>query len=212
MKRIYSQLRALDLIRSLADAGILSGDAPLDPVREDMLIRQVGGVVESSVFDLDCGHGAGYVLALHVATKLPRFRIWRWQLDLPWEDSQFQWLDDPAEYSSCDDMYQFPGCSALKYPRTEVINHRRELQRGRSLDGSLLGVGFESVPDSYCHGSAVNANLHLIDEMNRRLSTEVQLWVDRSARLRRKGGKATTKKRGDLFDKPDFAPREVVQS
>jgi hypothetical protein len=213
MKKMYSRLRAPDLTRELIDAGILSGeaqDAATSPAPTDVLIRQVGGVVESSAFDLDCGHGTGYILPLHVAVDLPRFKIYGWRLDLPWEDPQFHWLTDPLEYSSGEAMYQFS--PTLKYSRAEVINHRHVLQRGRGLEGLLLGLGFESVPDLYRHGSTVNAHLLLIDEMNREFPTEVQLWVDRSARIDRKPTKATAKKRGKLFDKPDFEKVEIIQS
>src|SRR6185503_8584143 len=103
MNKMYSRLRAPDLTRELIDAGILSRDAPdaaVTPARKDVLICQVGGLVESSAFDLDGGHGTGYMLSLHVAVDRPRFKIWCWELRLPWEDPQFQWLADPAETSS----------------------------------------------------------------------------------------------------------------
>jgi hypothetical protein len=213
MKKMYSRLLVPDLTRKLIDAGILSGDAPdaaITPARKDVLICQFGGVDESSAFDLDCGHGTGYMLSLHVAVDLPRFKIWRWELDLPWEDPQFQWLADPAEYSSVEEMYQFS--STLKYPRAEVVNHRHELQRGRGLDGLLLGRGYESIPASYRHGATVTASLILTDDMNHDFVTPVQLWVNRGALIDRKRAKATTKNRRRLFDKQDFAKDGVIQS
>ena len=100
MKR-YSHLVAPDLTRQLVAAGVLRGDAQdagiTQAVPSGLLIRQVGGIIESSAFDLDCGCGTGYSLNLHIAVDLPVFSIWHWRLDLPWEDHQFQWLTDPSE-------------------------------------------------------------------------------------------------------------------
>jgi hypothetical protein len=202
----YSQLLAPDLTRSLADAGVLSPDAQdatITPAPIELLIRQVGGVVESSAFDLDCGHGTGFILPLHVAVNRSELKIWAWRLDLPWEDPQFQWLADPSEYSSRDDMYQFPGCPTLKYPRSEVINHCKALRRSRGLEGLLLAWSFESIPASYGHGATLNASIVLIDDMNHDFVTPVHLWVNRSALIDRKPANATTKNRRRIFDKRD---------
>jgi len=204
MMKMYSRLLAPDLRRSLADAGVLSAgaqDATITSAPTDLLICQVEGLVGSSAFDLDGGHGTGFMLSLHVAVDRPRFKIWCWELRLPWEDPQFQWLADPAEYSSVEEMYPFS--STLKYPRAEVINHRHELQRGRGLDGLLLGRGYESIPASYGHGATLDASLVLTDDMNHDFVTPVQLWVNRSALIDRNRANATTKTRRRLFDKRD---------
>jgi hypothetical protein len=213
MKKTYSRL-APDLTRKLIDTGILSGyapDAAMTPARKDVLICQVGGVVESSAFDLDCGHGTGYALLLHVAVDLPTFKIWGWKLDLPWEDPQFQWLADPTEYSSVEEMYKFPS-SALKFPRSVVVNHCHALKRGRGLDGLLLGWGYESIPASYRHGATVNASLVLTDDMNHGFVTPVQLWVNRSALIDRKRANATTKNGRRIFNKRDPVKGGIIQS
>jgi hypothetical protein len=206
LMKTYSRLVAPDLTCQLVAAGVLRGDgqdaAITPPVRSGLLICQVGGIIESSAFDFDCGYGTGYSLLLHIAVDLPAFSIWYWRLDLPWEDHQFQWLTDPSEQKSMDNMYQVPGCSGLKYPRDEVINHRRVLRRGHGLDGLLLGYGFESIPDSYHHGATIEASLVLIDEMGRGFSTAVQLWADRSARINRKRAQLKTRRR--LLENCDY--------
>jgi hypothetical protein len=209
----YSHRVSRDLTRQLVAAGVLTGDsedaANIYPTPPGLLICQVGGVVESSAFDLDRGYGTGFILPVHVALDLPAFKILGWKLELPWEDPQFQWLTDPSEYMSSDGMYQFPSCSRLKYPRDVVINHRRLLQRGRGLDGLLLGFGFESIPDSYHHGATIDASLVPIDEMGRGFSTAVQLWADRSAKLNRQRRKNATRSR--LFEKLDYIKGELIQ-
>ena len=154
--KMYSRLFEPDLTHQLEATGVITGDAQDVATTHSslpgLLVRQVGGDVVNSAFDLDCGYGTGYRLALHVAVDLPAFKILRWELHLPWEDPQFQWLTDPSEEVSLDNMYQVSGCYRLEFPRNEVINHRRLLRRGHSLDGLLLGRGFESIPDLYRHG------------------------------------------------------------
>jgi hypothetical protein len=210
--KTYSRLFVQDLTHQLKAAGVLTGDAEdaaiTHPAPPGLLVSQVGGCAESSAFDLDCG-GTGYNLSLHVAVDLPALRILGWKLDLPWEDPQFQWLADPSEYMSSDEMYQIPSCVGLRYSRDEVINHRRLLQRGQGLDGFLLGYGFESIPDSYHHGATIDASLVLIDEMWRGFSTPVQLWADRSAKLNRQRRKKAT--RPGLFEKRDYIKGELIQ-
>jgi hypothetical protein len=210
--KTYSRLFAPDLTHQLEAAGVLTGDAEdaaiTHPAPSGLLVSQVGGFADSSAFDLDCG-GTGYILSLHVAVDLPAFGILGWRLDLPWEDPQIQWLPDPPGCAFPDNMYQFPGCPCLKLPRDEVINHRRVVQRGHSLNGQLLGWGFESIPDFFHHGATIDASLVLIDEMWRGFSTPVQLWANRSAKIDWPRRKKTT--RAPLFEKRDGAKGELIQ-
>jgi hypothetical protein len=211
--KMYSRLFEPDLTHQLEATGVITGDAQdvatTHASLPGLLVRQVGGDVVNSVFDLDCGYGAGYILALHVAVDLPAFGIWGWKLDLPWEDPQFQWLTDPSEQRSLDNMYQVPGCPRLSFPREEVINHRRLLRRGHSLDGLLLGWGFESIPDTYRHGTKIEASLVLIDEMERGFTTPVQLWANRGARIDGQWRKKKT--RPGLLEKLDDVMAELVR-
>jgi hypothetical protein len=210
--KTYSSLVASDLTRQLVAAGFLTEDAQdaaiTHPAPPGLLICQVGGIVESSAFDLDCGSGTGYSLSLHIAVDLPTFAIWEWRLDLPWEDPQFQWLPDPPGRVFPDNMYQVPGCPGLKFPRDVVLNHRRVLRRGYGLDGLLLGFGFESIPDSYHHGANIDASLVLIDEMGRGFSTPVQLWANRMAKIDRKRTKKNATRQ--LFENRHCATDELV--
>lgn len=211
--KMYSRLFEPDLTHQLEATGVITGDAQDVATTHSslpgLLVRQVGGDVVNSAFDLDCGYGTGYRLALHVAVDLPAFKILRWELHLPWEDPQFQWLTDPSEQVSLDNMYQVSGCYRLELPRNEVINHRRLLRRGHSLDGLLLGRGFESIPDSYRHGAKIEASLVLIDKMERGFTTPVQLWANRGAKIDRPRRKKNT--RGPLFGRRDGAKDELVQ-
>lgn len=208
----YSRLVAAELTRQLVTAGVLTGDArdaitQLAPPR--LLICQVDGPMLNSAFDLDCG-GTGYMLSLHIAVDLPVFSIWDWRLDPPWEDPLIQWLPEPSGGVYPGNIYQFPGRSGLEFPRDVVINHRRKVRRGHSLDGLLLGCSFRSIPDTYKRGANIDASLVLIDEMGRKFSTPVQLCVDRMAKIDRKPTKKT--KREPLFDDHWSAEEELVQA
>jgi hypothetical protein len=211
--KTYSRLGASDLTRQLVTGGFLAGEAQdaafIHPAPPGLLISQDVDMMASSAFDLDCCPGTGYNLFLHIAVDLPRFAIWEWMLDLPWKDPQIQWLPDPTGHTFPNNMYQFPGCPDLKFPRDEVINHRRMIRRGRPLDGMLLGYGFESIPDSYRHGANIDASLVLIDEMGRGFSTPVKLWINRRAKIDRKRTKKTT--RGRLFENRDRSESELVK-
>lgn len=206
----YSRNLAPDLIRKLEDAGVITEDPAIThPTSPGLQICQVGGVVESSAFDLDGGHGTGFMLALHVAVALPTFRIWGWRLDLPWEELQIQWLMDPREQVPPDEMYQVPGRAGLRIPRDEVINHHRLLRPGYSLDGWLIGWGFESIPDTYGHAEIIKASLVLVDEMGRDFPTPVELWADRWAKINRQKRKKST--RPGLFEKPENAKTVLIK-
>jgi hypothetical protein len=212
MKR-FSNLFAPDLTRQLVSTGFLPVDtqdaAITHPAPPWLHISQVGGLVESQVFDPDCESGTGCILDLHIAVDLGSFSIWGWELDLPWKDPEFRFLPEPTGESYPYNMYKFPGRGALMFSRDNVINHRHRLQRGHGLDGLLLGFSFQSIPDSYKHGAQIEASLILIDEMRRAFSTPVQLWADRSAKIDRQRRKKNT--RGPLFSRRDGVKDELVQ-
>ena len=203
--RTYSRLAVPELTRQLVTSKVITGDAQngaIDPAAPRVLISQEGsGITESSAFDLYGGYGAGYMLSLRIATDLPALEIYDWRLKVPWEDPQFQWLPDPP-----DNIYEFPDHQT--YPRDAVLNHRRVLHRGRSLDGLLLGFGFESIPDSYRHNEFICASIVLIDGMGRRFPESVQLWVNRAARRDRKTTKKNTRRR--LFENRSRVEDELL--
>jgi hypothetical protein len=181
-----------DLVRRLIAAGcpldIKQGvlDKPDTPPR-GLLIHQVGGVFETKAFDLNCS-GTGYILDLEIASNVPGLVAIRYfTFELPWQDPRFCWLPDPADSRTEKHPYVFPGTNGLEYPREVVINHRTSgrgrLRRGEILDGLLLGMGFESIPDSFRHGGMVDTTLCIVDQFGRRFSSKISLWVDRSRKL-----------------------------
>ena len=164
------------------------------PARPGLLIYQVGGVPENTAFDLDRG-GTGYILDLEITSNISRLIVIRdFRLDLPWLDARFYFLPDPADSGSSCDAYILPG-TAIAYPRSNVINHRTSsrgrLRRGETLDGLLLAVGFEPIPDCFRHGGSVDSMLSIVDQFGRSHSSEVSFWIDRSVTLDRGRSKAT---------------------
>jgi hypothetical protein len=204
---------SLALARRIRAAGIpirIEEDDGEGRHREEgrLLIRQVGGVVESSVADLDCG-GTRYIIYIRITSNLPgRFAVSSFGLEAPWEDSLFYWLDDPVEIGARWNAYRFPGRDPLEFDRSLVINHhadvRRTLSRGQSVQGLLLGVGFEPMPDRTWPENLIPAFLTVFDQFGHKYSAPVSLWADRSRRLlSRTGTKARSR---CLFDSPDWEP------
>lgn len=189
------------LARRLRAVGVPLRDAE-DTTQYELRIDQVGGVNESQVFDLDCG-GTGYMLDLVITNNLPSpVTIFDFELEPPWNDPRFHWLDDPDEWEPPADSYFFPGWNRYGFPRKLVLNHRRrskgELRPGAVREGLLLGWGYAPIPDCFTHGCSVDAKLSIVDRLEHRFSAEVSLWVCRSAKLIRKASK-----RAPLFSQPD---------
>lgn len=201
-----------DLVRRLIAAG-----CPLDinesynplPLPSGLLICQVGGEFTNRAFDLN-PPGTGYMLDLEIASNVRGLLVVRYfTLELPWEAPQFSWLPDPAESGTKKDPYVIPGTGGLEFPRKLVINHRTSaqgrLRRRDILDGLLLGMSFESIPDCFRHGAMVDATLCIVDQLERRYPSKITLWVDRSAKRLPRSPKRPRK---PLFEEVDHPIRE----
>ncbi len=210
----YSRLDLTDLINRLAIAGVLpaeAGDSGVpQPAPSWLHIRQQGSSVENLIGDVERGWGTRCCFHLHIAVDQPTFSIQSWELNLPWEHSPVQWLPDPAGILPTINVYQWGNWTGLTYPRDEVINHRHLVGRGHGLDGLLLGYCLTVIPDSYCHGSALNLELALFDEMGRAFSIPVEVYVDRGPKIDRKPKQR--KLRTPLFEESDFGEDEQIES
>jgi hypothetical protein len=99
-------------------------------------------------------------------------------VELPWEDPQFYWLEDPHEGARALDEYAFS--RQLSFPRTIVLNHRL-LDWGRIpgygfMKGLLLGRSFASIPESYRHCTEVRAAIHVVDQGDTDHTGDFSLW------------------------------------
>jgi hypothetical protein len=169
-------------------------------------IRQVGGLIESSAFDIRPS-GTGYRISLRITSNLPgAFAISHFGLELPWKDSNFNWLEDPIEFAADQSLYRFPGKYPLEHPREMVINHcasvTRMWSRGQSISGYLLAFG-GPMPDTVTHGEMVPAIVNVVDQFNRKYSSPIYLWADRAVKFQRGSQKKAPRKR--LFECRDPA-------
>ena len=176
-----------DLVQRLVAAGcpVFAGrdfEKAAAAVSHRLLILQDGSLLDSRAIETDCG-GTAFTIGVYVSCDLPRITIYRWEVELPWEDPQFLWLTDPGESKFSPSVYTLTGTSE-RFPRELVLNHRSSVTRGRTLCGLLLGFGFERIPDRYRHGNSIEVRLSLVDHMGRSFPSSFSLWVDRSVRSR----------------------------
>jgi hypothetical protein len=180
-----------------------------------VLIRQLGGVLENSAFSLPCG-ATVVMLYISITNDLPNFAISRFELGLPWSDPNFWWLEDP-EYSSPARVseYRFPGTKDC-FARNTVLNHRsdisKNLRRGQSIEGFLLGFGFKKIPPEL-YGKMVPAFLTVVDQFEQAYSEEIDLSIQRPDA--HAVANRSKKKRKPIFENPDPVPfsvkRELLQ-
>jgi hypothetical protein len=202
---------SLALARRIRAAGIPIGIEEDDEKGHEasgLVIRQVGGVMESSVADSDCSV-TRYIISVCITSNLPgRFAISGFGLECPFKDPFFHFLADPVEMRARWNTYRFPG-SSLEFDRSQVINHladvRRTLSRGQSVQGLLLGVGFEPIPDCTWPENLMPAFLTVFDQYVCEYSAPVSLWVVRSQGLSRRTQTKAWRK-GRLLEAPDWEP------
>jgi hypothetical protein len=111
--------------------------------------------------------------------------IGHFDLKLPWNDPEFDWLFDPAELSPPRSEYAYSG--TLAYKRDMVLNHRRydegKLAPGDSIKGLLMGKSMKPIPEDLVHGSSVTMDLVVTDTKRNTFSAPVVLRIDRRLEL-----------------------------
>jgi hypothetical protein len=166
-------------------------------------VYQTGGVIESTAFDL--GAGTGFKINLVVTSRVSGLAVSYIELELPWEHTHVQWLEDPKVIDGPSRCYRFFGNQTLEFERNLVLNHRlKRTQRfsaGESAEGFLLGLGSEPIPEESPHGKMIPAFLVIYDQFARMCRVPVELWADRTARNTRPAG---ARRKSGLFDKRDL--------
>ena len=117
------------------------GEAPCIP-SDGLRIYQTGGVVESSAFDW--GGGTAFKVYLVITNNRQAFAISSFELELPWKQTHFQWIEDPLVIDGTSQCYRFMGNDILEFERGQVLNHfadvrrrRRTLARARAAKSQL---------------------------------------------------------------------------
>jgi hypothetical protein len=178
---------------------------PSDALR----VRQTGGLVESTAFDW--GASTGFKINLVVTSKIAGFAVSYVELELPWKQTSFWWLEDPDVIDGPWRCYRFNGDSPLEFARNLVINHRLQVTRpfsaGESAEGSLLGIGCDPIPAEFSQGKMIPSFLVLYDQFARPYRAPVELWADRTTKNLRPR-RSSARRKGKLLDKRDPIARD----
>jgi hypothetical protein len=151
--------------------------------RRSMVIRQIGSDVENVVLSFDDGLTTVIMLHLVVVNDSPKAMlvIAHYELKLLWNDPEFDWLMDPAEFAPPRQEYGYN--DILKYPRDTVLNHRRydqgKLAPGDAFKGLLMGKSMITIPENLKHGTHVEMKLVIHDTRGKRYSAPFEFRIDR---------------------------------
>ena len=146
-------------------------------------IEPFGGVPETRVFDTKYG-GMGCMLDILITNRGHRLiTIYEFELKLPWDVQDLNWLDDPSDGSRSRGQYRM--LNGLQYPRDVVLNHQTydlgTIRPGEFKEGFLLGHAGTPIPD-YLRGGLIDAEISVLDQFLARHTAQMRLWVDRSER------------------------------
>lgn len=166
---------------------------------DGLKIHQTYGVNESSA--IDCSGGTAFIIYVVITINLPNFAISAFDLEVPWINNSFRWLEDPLEIDGTSCCYRFGIKDLPDFERGRVLNHRADVQRtyssGRSLKGCLLGFALDPIPVQFSHGDMIPALLVVCDQFQRKYRSPVDLWADRSF------ARSRARRKGSLFDRRD---------
>jgi hypothetical protein len=185
-----ASLRECASLGSLVDLSVADS---VDDEDVDIEIERIGGVHESSIFELSNGL-TGCMLEAGLTNQAKRRKYPREiHLRLPWIDLRVDWVVH-------SDFYRFPGKDSLELPRDQVLNHvvlaPSGLEPQRFHEGWFVAIG-GPMPKTLRHGQWVNATLAIITSDHVECSATFSLWTDR---LETRPERAARK--CDLFGEP----------
>ena len=156
---------------------------------------------DNKVFDLHSRGGIGYIFHVKITNRAYRsLFISDFKCRLLWDDPHFTWLLDIRKYRSESEEYRHPGGRVFR--RDEVLNHCTgklgKLNPFEPKEGYLLAWSIHKIPANYLHGTRIPAEVAIIDHFGRPHVTEIELLVDRSAKLNTVA--ANRPANGGLFD------------
>jgi hypothetical protein len=165
-------------LRECAALGSLVDLSVADSVDEDVdiEIERIGGIHESSIFELSNGL-TGYMVESGVTNQAKRRSYCREiHLRLAWIDLRLDWEVEDS------DFYRFPGEGSLELPRDQVLNHvvlaPSGLEPQRFHEGWFVAVG-GPMPKTLRHGQMVDATLAIITSDHTECSAIFSLWTER---------------------------------
>jgi len=182
--RLREVLEELAQLGSSVDPSVADADVQLEKVE----IKQVGGIHESRIFELQDGRWA-FAVYLAVTNHTSRtIDVVDVELRNVWDDDRIEWLTAREVKTQergkrvCYHFYKFPGSCGLELPYDDVINHHliehRRLPAKRRLNGWLLGIG-GLMPPELLHGQWVKPTLAIIGAGHVEYPTTIYLWTDR---------------------------------
>ena len=191
--------------------------ADTDRENEKLEITQVGGIHDSSIFELPDGR-AGYRIVLLITNQTSR-AIYTPEVELraSWKDDLFQWLEplrisvrNSRKPDTSYQVYRFPGPSGLELQYDEVLNHilleDQSVAPERPFKGFLLAVGGR-MPAELRHGQFIDVTLAIIGSDHTEYTQSICLWTER-LETRPKA----MERRSNLFGEPlDSNARDSVR-
>jgi hypothetical protein len=183
-------LEALALARQLRDAGIpLDGEVLEEAANRTcsrLSVFQNSNFVETNVFDLESG-GTGYILSVMVHNESDQVvQLQAFRLEIPWWENSFRWLQDPFRESPRQYTYSYPAPGPAGFERDVVLNHRLgdqgRIMPGDWLEGLLLGVGDEPIPEEHCDRQRIEMPLSIFDGQGNRYQLDARFYVSRAKR------------------------------
>jgi hypothetical protein len=223
MSKTAARAKLKELLYELAQSG-----SPLDPSvaeteveNEKVEIDQVGGMIESQLFELEDGRVA-CIADIAVTNQTSRtIYVVDVELRVPWDNSLFKWLtphqvkpQDRAKRESAYSVYRFPGKYGLELAYNEVINHllleRKRLPAKLPLEGCLLGIG-GLMPPGLRHGQWRDVTLTIVGSDHAEYSRTIHLWTDR-LQARTKIVKTRTPIFASLVEEETILAQEVTDT
>jgi hypothetical protein len=139
-------------------------------------------IPQTILFDMVSGH-TGVVIALKICNESEQMISLRAaRLKIPW-CNQICWLEDPFRNAPRKFIYSFPKPDLQGFERDLVLNHQfgqnSKLFLGDQLDGFLLGIGDEPIPDQFRDCEIFEASLSIFDSRNNPHSLNVKFLVTR---------------------------------
>jgi hypothetical protein len=181
------KISATELLRArqLEALGVPLDDEVLAKSQEasrGLWISQDPNIPQTTIFDTISG-GTGVIISLSICNESDQMiRISAARLDIFW-CKQVRWLDDPLRKAPVKHYYSIPMPDFPRFERDAILNHRfgpnGKLFPGDQLDGFLLGIGVEPIPDQYINRALFEARLWIFDGRNHRYIVDLEFLTCR---------------------------------